>query len=93
MITKCIFLEKPQHIFSKIANLAMFEVDGRSMQCWRMNLDRRPESRPVRLLELTLPRPERPAVYRVVVGRFTVEVGDDFSELTLGRLLDLVAAC
>ena len=68
-------------------------VDGRSMQCWRMNLDRRPESRPVRLLELTLPRPERPAVYRVVVGRFTVEVGDDFSELTLGRLLDLVAAC
>ena len=68
-------------------------LDGRSMQCWRMNLDRRSEPRPVRLLELTVPRPARPPVYRVVVGRFTVEVGDDFHEDTLGRLLDLVAAC
>ncbi len=68
-------------------------LDGRSLQCWRMNLTRRAGSRPVRLLELTLPEPSKSrASYRVTVGDFTVEVGDDFREDTLGRLLGVFAA-
>jgi len=68
-------------------------LDGRSLQCWRMILSRRAGARPVRLLELTLPEPSRAvATYRVTVGDFTVEVGDDFRDDTLGRLLGVVAA-
>jgi len=72
-------------------------VDGRSLRCWRMNLDRRAGSRPsptVRLVEVT-PRMAAPvrSTYRVIVGDLTVEVDDAFRADTLVRLLDVVGRC
>ncbi len=67
-------------------------IDGRSLQCWRMNFSRR-EPEPVRLLELTIPREENVACYQIRVGDFTVEVNDDFRDETLSRLLTVVGRC
>jgi hypothetical protein len=69
-------------------------LDGRSLNCWRHNLqrDEAPGSRGIRLVELTAARPTA-AVYRVVVDRFEVEVDDHFRDDTLARLLAVVAAC
>ena len=48
---------------------------------------------PVRLVEL-LPRETAPgARYVVRVGAFAVELGDDFREETLGRVLAVLASC
>ncbi len=74
-------------------------IDGRSLNAWQLNLDRRdePESAmaPVRLVELVAGATPAPAQARYVVrcGEFTVEVDDRFEDATLGRLLRLVAAC
>jgi len=78
-------------------------IDGRSLNCWRWNLERR-ESRDVaplthppqrlRLVEVlpaTTPRP--PATYRVHVGDVVVEIDDSFDEGTLARLLRVVTRC
>lgn len=70
-------------------------VDGRSLRCWRMNLDRRgARSNPVRLVEVT-PKTAAPvrSTYRVIVGEVTVEVDDAFRGDTLLRLLDVVGRC
>lgn len=67
-------------------------IDGRSLQCWRMNVARR-EPETVRLLELTLPGEETVARYQVHVGDYTVEVDDHFREQTLTRLLAAVGRC
>ena len=83
-------------------------LDGRSLNCWRINLQRdgappqrdgAPPQRDdgpalggLRLVELAAARPE-PAVYRIVVGGIEVEVDDHFREDTLARLLAVVAAC
>ena len=72
------------------------EVDGRSLSLWRLNLTRRLESprpRP-RLIEL-VPRPAPVVAARYVVrcGELEVEVGEDFDDHTLQRLLRVVAAC
>ena len=72
-------------------------VDGRSLRCWRLNLERSGALRtasPVRLIEVT-PRRSAPirSTYRVIVGDVTVEVDDTFQEDTLLRLLDLVGRC
>ena len=76
-------------------------IDGRSLQCWRTNLRKSEGVRPrpeVRLVELTAPSsrpalPAGPALYRVVVGEFAVEVDDAFREDTLRRLLGVVGRC
>ena len=76
-------------------------IDGRSLQCWRTNLRKSEGVRPrpeVRLVELTAPGsrpalPAGPALYRVVVGEFAVEVDDAFREDTLRRLLGVVGRC
>lgn len=69
-------------------------VDGRSLNCWRHNLQRgqRRASPPgLRLVELATSRPpSRPALYRVLVGEFEVEVDDDFRDDTLAPLLAVV---
>lgn len=76
-------------------------VDGRSLNCWRVNLERRdgvdkavtapPSS--VRFLEVVGVRPPtRRAVYRLRLGRVLIEVDDDFEEDTLGRLLTVASA-
>jgi hypothetical protein len=66
-------------------------VDGRSLHCWQLNLGER--RRPMQLVELV---PEsRPVSARYVVRAwgFEIEVGDDFDQRTLARLLDVVASC
>jgi len=69
-------------------------IDSRSLQCWRLNLRRKPVSpretatSSLRLVELSLPSSR--ASYRVLVGEHAVEVDDAFREDTLVRLLDVL---
>jgi hypothetical protein len=69
-------------------------LDGRSLQCWRLNLGRNPRparaaaSATLRLVEFALPSTQ--ASYRVLVGEHAVEVDDAFREDTLARLLDVL---
>ena len=71
-------------------------VDGRSLHAWQLNLSRRgrvAEASP-RLVELVPAPASRPATrYLVRVGEFAVEVGDDFDEATLVRLVRALGAC
>ena len=69
-------------------------VDARSLNCWRVALERRGKTRPVRLVELVAaPQPERCARFVVRAGEFSVEVDDNFDEVALRRLLRVVAQC
>ncbi len=74
-------------------------VDGRSLRAWHLNLSRRGSSAPLRreprLVELvrtsaTLRPPQR---YIVHVGEGSIEVGDDFDDQTLRRLIEVLRAC
>jgi hypothetical protein len=70
-------------------------IDGRSLHAWHMNLARRAsEPTPLRLVELvpSAPSAATPCV-RVRCGPFLVEVGADFDDRTLVRVLAAVAAC
>lgn len=70
-------------------------IDGRSLNLWRLNLSRRAEVGPgqgARLVELVA-AVRQPAPYTIRCGRLTVELGEDFDEETLLRLLQVVAAC
>ena len=71
-------------------------IDARSLNAWRLNLERgRPTSRApeLRVLEL-VPTATRSATrYEVRCGPFVVEVGEDFDERVLSRLLAVVAGC
>lgn len=66
-------------------------IDGRSLGAWKSQL-----SPSLRLVEVgvkpALP-PTAAPVYRVVVGALRLEVGDDFREDTLARLLRLARSC
>lgn len=70
-------------------------VDGRSLHAWAVNLKlvARPVAKP-RLIEL-VPMPSAPKVSRFVVrvGEFGIEVGDDFADETLMRLVRALRAC
>jgi len=78
-------------------------IDARSLHCWRLNLSppsrRAGQASPLRLVELVAtPRrtqsPQQPPRrYRVHCNGLTLEVGDDFDDATVGRLLALVRAC
>lgn len=74
-------------------------IDGRSLNAWRMNLERRGAEgaeRGLRLVELVPTerhRPARSARYRVRCGPFVVEVDAGFEDDSLGRLLAVVAGC
>ncbi|MEZ4320672.1 MAG: hypothetical protein R3F61_24535 [Myxococcota bacterium] len=68
-------------------------VDARSLNAWRLNLDRPPavSTTELRLVELV---PECSiSVFRVACGPFVVEVPARFNEAALARLLGVVAAC
>jgi len=68
-------------------------IDGRSLNIWRLNLARRAAKTPApRLVEL-VPAAPRAAGYVVRCGPFAVELGDDFDQDTLSRILEVVAAC
>jgi transposase-like protein len=72
-------------------------LDGRSLNLWRLNLERRGGSRVstypgLRLVELVAESAPAPT-YRVHAGSFTVEVADTFDEDVLRRLLRVVSSC
>ena len=71
-------------------------IDGRSLNAWRINLGRartRTSPKP-RLVELVPSRDgERPASYIVRIADVTVELGDDFREEALVRIVRALRAC
>ena len=68
-------------------------VCARSLNAWRINLER-PEHRPgLRLVELVAAAPATKPVYRIRCGGFEVETSGEFDEVALGRLLRVVASC
>lgn len=67
-------------------------VNPRSLNAWRINLDR--SSPGPRLLELVPTRGERPrSVLLVRCGPFVVEVPGDVDEQALAKVLAVLAAC
>jgi|SRR5690554_639577 len=72
-------------------------IDARSLNAWRLNLERRERepSTALRVVELvpTAPRPSSATPLRVRCGPFVVEVADDFDDDALARLLTVVASC
>lgn len=73
-------------------------IDGRSLNAWRVNLERRGllrrrAARP-RLVELVPARATAVAARYVLRLRdVTLELGDDFSEQTLRRLVSVLKSC
>jgi len=70
-------------------------VNARSLNVWRLNLERAEATEPaLRVVELVpASRRPQPAAYRVCCGPFTVEVDQTFDDQILGRLLRVVAGC
>jgi hypothetical protein len=69
-------------------------VDGRSLHCWQVNLRRGRRSKTTAAVVELVPRRDAPlARYVVRVDDVEVEVGDDFREDTLERLLRVLVAC
>lgn len=73
-------------------------IDPRSLNAWRLNLERArrmPTPPAPRLVELVPSAPvvEEPARYRVLCGGLAVEVDERFDEDVLRRLLAVVASC
>ena len=67
-------------------------VDGRSLQAWRVTLERSAKRQPP-VVEVVLAEPKLSATYLVHCGRMAVEVDGRFDEDVLRRLLALVASC
>ena len=68
------------------------DIDGRSLRCWKLNTDWSPPGGG--LVELVPPpRSSTGALYTLRVDGIEVEVGDDFCEDTLERILRVAAAC
>jgi len=70
-------------------------VDGRSLHAWHRKFSKRASSAPAGLVELVRvsSTPRSPQRYRVHIGDASVEVGDDFDDQTLRRLLEVLRAC
>lgn len=76
-------------------------MDGRSLNAWRLKLERpRRTRRPTKRVELIELKPTGAQVVEnqdrslvVRLGAFTVEVGNDFDESALSRVLKVVARC
>jgi len=72
-------------------------IDGRSLNAWRLNLERRADDDVVnvpaiRMVELVASTPAV-ATYRIRCGAFVVEVDGNFDDHVLARLLSVVASC
>lgn len=74
-------------------------VDGRSLNLWRVNLERRGGPRPsgaLKVVEL-VPVPTSPSgtrgPFRLHIRGVELEVGADFDEQALGRLVGLLKSC
>jgi hypothetical protein len=75
----------------------MHGIDGRSLNAWRLNLERvdaAGESHlgDLRLVELVTRQPAQ-RVLKVRCGPFDVDIPPDFDEDMLGRVLAVVASC
>jgi hypothetical protein len=80
-------------------------IDGRSLRAWTINLERGSSStklarspthltQPLRLVELIPSSPAQAASrYVIRVGAHAVEIGDQFAEGTLRRLVAVLASC
>lgn len=70
-------------------------VDGRSLHAWSVNLGLVASAAPTpRLIELVpATAPAVPARYVVRVGDMAIELGDDFNEETLARVVRVLRAC
>lgn len=69
-------------------------IDARSLNAWRLNLERAAEPAELRLVELVPTRAHRaPARYAVRVGDMIVEVDDAFDDDVLRRLISVVSSC
>jgi hypothetical protein len=75
-------------------------VDARSLNAWRVNLERRSRGQgtrsELRLVELVSQEPCGPPTgsgVRLVMGELVVEVDRGFDQGTLLAVLDVVAAC
>lgn len=69
-------------------------IDGRSLNAWRVNLERGGREQPeLRLLELVASSPPGAPGCRVRCGSFVVEVDAEFDDQVLCRVLTVVAAC
>lgn len=72
-------------------------VDGRSLNAWRVNLGRRTRagaSTIPRLVELVPSPPSPPSArYRLHISGVELELGHDFDELTVRRLVGLLRSC
>lgn len=73
-------------------------VDGRSLHAWSVNLARSPSAtalvRKPRLIELVpTSAPQAATRYVVRVRDAAVEVGDDFRDETLARVVRVLRAC
>jgi transposase-like protein len=96
---RCLLAEAEMMGMSRASWARTRGVDPRSLNAWRLNLERQGGSEdveePVRLVELVPSSPaeaEGPA-YVVRCGRFEVEVDERFDDDTLRRLLRVVAWC
>ena len=67
-------------------------VDARSLNAWRINLERGQRGAGVRLVELVAAAPDPPAVYRIRCGVFEIEALGEVDDDRLGRLLRVMAA-
>ena len=73
-------------------------IDGRSLNAWRVNLERRGKpARRVgpRLVELVpaIAADSSSSRYVLHIGSVELELGDDFNEQTLRRLVGLLKSC
>lgn len=64
-------------------------IDGRSLHCWKLNLQERPRARLVELV----PTPRASARYTVRFDGIELELDDHFRDDTLERLLQVLTAC
>jgi len=79
----------------ELANFARARgIDGRSLHCWRINIDQRtrrtPGETPIRIVELQVASTNCHTRYRIELHGGIIEVDDQFNEQTLERIIRLV---
>jgi len=70
-------------------------IDGRSLHAWAVNLGlvARPAAKPKMIEFVPMASPPKATRLVVHVGEFGIEVGDDFADETLVRLVRALRAC
>lgn len=70
-------------------------IDGRSLNMWRMNLEKREpqEPPPLRLVELVASASPAAEPFCIRVGPYSLDVPDPFDDAALEKLLRVLARC